>query len=156
MHPQRQNRYSQGMVYACAVQHSVRKARGLARAGSIFLLFPLFLMNIFFCYSNETYHNPFITVLPLPEVKVETRVEAEPDSAAIHPREDISPPEMLKIRVEGIVWGGVIPQAIIDGSVYREGDMLKTMEAKIEKIEEGTVFISYMGSIYPFGTVIRR
>jgi len=54
----------------------------------------------------------------------------------------------LDVSVEGILWGGSVPQAIINGDVYREGDTLKTLDARILKIQDGVLNILYGGKVF--------
>jgi len=64
-------------------------------------------------------------------------VEEEP----IHPQKVSADPVLLpSMRINGIVWGGNVPAAIIDNKVYREGDSIK--DAKVVKIvKEGVWFL---------------
>lgn len=50
--------------------------------------------------------------------------------------------------IEGIVWDTDMPQAIIDGDVYRVGDILKDTEAKILEIDKGVISVLYKGVIF--------
>lgn len=59
--------------------------------------------------------------------------------------EEVGPPP---ITIEGVLWGSNKPMAIIDGEVYGVGDTLLTVEAKVFKIKDNTVFISYGERIY--------
>ena len=52
------------------------------------------------------------------------------------------------ISIEGALWDTEMPQAIIDGDVYKVGDTLKNIDAKVYKIEKNRVFIFYEGRLY--------
>ena len=56
------------------------------------------------------------------------------------------------LKLEGVLWGGNFAQVIIDGQVYKVGDSLKDIEAKVFRIEKNTVFISFKNKIYELTT----
>jgi len=64
----------------------------------------------------------------------------------------------LGINIEGILWGGNHPQAIINGEVYDVGEKLENKNMKIIEIKKGEVEILYRGEIYVLGmeTKIKR
>lgn len=80
--------------------------------------------------------DPFESALP-------QRQEAQP-GAGEHTTA-IAPPS---ISIEGVLWGTSIPQAIINGDVYKVGDTLKDLDAKIYKIEKNRIFIFYGGKLF--------
>jgi len=92
-----------------------------------------------FSYPQSKYKDPFKSLLPQ-----EIKVEGERHEEIISGIED-SLPSMI---VEGLLWGGDFPQVIIDGEVYRVGDRLKSIDAKVFRIEQGEVFIFYGEKIY--------
>ncbi|MEI8348821.1 MAG: hypothetical protein WCI77_01580 [Candidatus Omnitrophota bacterium] len=55
------------------------------------------------------------------------------------------------IAIQGVLWNSDVPQVIIDGDVYKAGDKLKTVDAKIYKIDKNRVFIFYEGRLYDMG-----
>ena len=89
-------------------------------------------------YSQEGYKDPFEPVLP--EEREETE---EVDGVSEETR--VLPPEVV---VEGVLWGTGSPQAIINSEVYKVGDAIKDLGAKVLKIEQNIVFITYGGKIY--------
>lgn len=54
----------------------------------------------------------------------------------------------LEIEVQGIIMGSKFKQAIIDDELYKEGDTLKNIDARIVKIEKGIVSIMFEGVLY--------
>ncbi|MBU2103352.1 MAG: hypothetical protein ABH865_07780 [Candidatus Omnitrophota bacterium] len=85
------------------------------------------------------YRDPFESVLP---------EETGPGTGGQESGEEITLPS---ITVEGIIFGVKMPQAIVDGDVYREGDTLKSVDAKIFKIEKNVVSLQYKGKIFEIG-----
>ncbi|MBU2474242.1 MAG: hypothetical protein KKG91_05860 [Candidatus Omnitrophica bacterium] len=93
----------------------------------VFLL--LFLLLPILLYSAESYRNPFESLLPKEEAKVSELASQE----AAKP---------LDVVIQGVLWGSAIPQAIIDGDVYKVGDKLKSIEnASLLRITDNVVFI---------------
>jgi type II secretory pathway component PulC len=60
----------------------------------------------------------------------------------------VSPPQ---VKIEGVLWDSDMPQVIIDGDVYKVGDTLKRVKAKVYKIERNKVFIFYSGRLFEMG-----
>jgi type II secretory pathway component PulC len=46
------------------------------------------------------------------------------------------------------MWGSDVPMAIIDGEVYKEGDVIISNGAKLYKIENNEVLIYYDGRLH--------
>ncbi|MDD5584003.1 MAG: hypothetical protein PHV55_02985 [Candidatus Omnitrophica bacterium] len=90
--------------------------------------------------APETYRDPFDSVIPDESSGVEASTPGQ--------EETIEPP---KVTIEGVAWGVDVPQAIIDGEVYKAGDMLKGVEAKVFKIEKNAVLLEYKGKIFETG-----
>lgn len=98
------------------------------------LIFVFLLVFPSIVYS-ETYRDPFKSLL------LEKQKETTGDQSVGLPS--------LDLTVQGVLWGGEFPQAIINQSVYREGDKLKEfLDAVVYKIEKQTVSILYGGRIY--------
>ncbi len=96
--------------------------------------------------SGKDYRDPFISVLPVKEdPKVKFPKTTRKGKVSLPP-----------LGIEGILWGGDNPQTIINGEVYRVGDTIKGVEAKILRIEKNTVLISYGDRIFTMGTKTRE
>jgi hypothetical protein len=78
-------------------------------------------------YTSANLRDPFTLSLPQETVVVETG-------------------PLPGFKIEGYVWGSSIPQAIIEGTVYSEGDMVKG--AKIVKIDKTGITLLYNGNKY--------
>lgn len=103
---------------------------------AILSLMFLFVVNL--SYSQSQDKNPFGSLLPQEEVvPIETKAV-----------EEVIEEEFPPMALQGVVWGGDFPQAIIDGEVYKVGDNIKGLNAKIFKIEKNIVFIFYGERIY--------
>jgi len=103
----------------------------------------IFLFSCFFYGHGFILADPFEPVIPIEET-----TEAQ-DKYEFRGQKEIQPPEVV---IEGVLWGKTIPQAIIDGEVYKKGDTLKSVDAKIVKIEKNIVFISYQGKVFEMKT----
>jgi len=90
-------------------------------------------------HTQENYQDPFESLLlePLP-------IEKEGEIV----REESRPPSVI---IEGILWGTAKPLAIINGEVYKTGDRIKDIDAKIFKIERKAVFVYYGNKIHKIG-----
>lgn len=72
-------------------------------------------------------------------------------------------PERIYLNVEGLIWGTIIPKAIIDGEIYSEGDRviidskskedLPDSDAIIRKIDKLGVHVEYAGRMYTVSVV---
>ena len=105
----------------------------------IFIFTVAFLSLVSFSYSQSGYKDPFESLLPQ---EVEEMGEGQ--------KEIISEGEgsFPSIVIQGILWGGDFSQVIIDGEVYKNGDKLKNIDARVFKIEKGMVLIYYGEKIY--------
>ncbi len=89
------------------------------------------------------FRNPFKSVLPEKIVDKEVINIAKPA-----PEVEMKPPEIV---IQGIVWGGEFPQAIINGKVLKEGDILTGPEPiTILEIRPKEVVILYKNKIFNF------
>lgn len=108
-----------------------------------------FTVAFLFCaslaYSQGKYKDPFASLLPQ-EVKETETVDRKPGEKRAVVAETEEP--LPSLVLQGVLWGGDFPQVIIEGDVYRVGDKLKNLDARIFKIEKNTVFISYGAKIY--------
>ncbi|MBN3040824.1 MAG: hypothetical protein JW867_06820 [Candidatus Omnitrophica bacterium] len=93
---------------------------------------------------SNSYKDPFENLLPR---------EAGPEGLdKIGSQKDkLGPPPL---NIEGVMWGSSEPKTIINGEVYAVGDIVpcKGAEAKIFRIKENTVFISYGEKIFEMNT----
>ena len=103
----------------------------------IFALTSLFFTSL--SYSQDWYKDPFRFLLPQAVREEEEGVER------IIEETEKSLPAMV---FQGVLWDSDLSQVIIDGEVYKVGDNLKDLDARILKIEKGTVFILYGETVY--------
>ncbi len=109
-------------------------------------IFIIFFIISFFCVyykgwtqQEEKVVNPFKPRIP-------TVVKT---SSQIDETQSVESPEFLeKLNLQGIIWGTDTPCAIIDGNVYRVGDKLKLIDAKIVSIDKAEVELMYLGVVY--------
>ncbi|MFA6281896.1 MAG: hypothetical protein WCY05_05290 [Candidatus Omnitrophota bacterium] len=95
------------------------------------------VLNMLSGYSfAENQGDPFDSLLPVKSVSEKTEEKVK-----------VSQPPAISI--EGALWDSDMPQVIIDGDVYKVGDTLKNVDAKIYKIEKNLVFVFYEGQLYP-------
>jgi len=115
-----------------------------------FLLFFLVLMVVFFfgsAYAQEDYaiddfniyKDPFDSLLP----RSDTGGIDAPNLGGGDG--DLGPPP---ITIEGVLWGTNKPLTLIDGQVYAVGEVVTGVGAKVFKIRDNIVFISYGEKIY--------
>jgi len=74
---------------------------------------------------------------PFKEIK-DAQLEKKPDSA-------VPGPDFNKIKVEGIIWGGRFPQAIINSKVLTVGDSIEG--AEILSIDKNGITLSFAGKV---------
>ena len=105
----------------------------------IFLFLFLFLVSGVYIQDARC-KDPFNPLLP--PKKIDSlgvpRTEGKVKERAVLP----------SLKVEGILWGGELPQTIINGEVYEVGDTLKDADAVILKIKKNNVLIFYEKQIY--------
>lgn len=119
-----------------AVQKSVEPAKGAApeSAGAIEPLVPAVT------YTAETVRDPLVSLL--------TKKDAEPPQAASSAGSGAGapavPPQPPPVRVDGVIWGGARPQALLNGQAYEVGDMVAG--AKIVAITQQGVTVEIGGA----------
>jgi hypothetical protein len=98
-------------------------------------------------YTAGELRDPFISLLPEPPHDTQTAGAAAP--AAPGPNSAPATRAPPTLRVEGVVWGGAAPSAIIDGTVYRLGESVQSM--RIVSIDREGVTVDYAGDrlLYP-------
>lgn len=107
-----------------------------------FSLFLFFILSVTAGYAQTGYKNPFESGLPQEAVEAETIESTQEVGDSV-----VSLPE--GITIEGVLWGSEMPQAIINGGVYKQGDKLEDNKSvSIFNIKDNTVFFSYQGKIF--------
>lgn len=87
-------------------------------------------------YRADKLRDPFRTYLKKEEPK-----EVPQEITLVKPKLDLE-----KLNVQGIIWGGKIPQAIINNKVLTIGDLIEG--AEILSIEKKGITLSYSGAIF--------
>jgi hypothetical protein len=92
-------------------------------------------------YSASGLRDPLKSLLPktVPQHLAELSVKAAEE-----------PPPPPALRIDGLVWGGAEPQAIIGGRVYRVNDTVEG--ARIVAIRRGGVTIEHLGKPVVYST----
>ncbi len=108
----------------------------------VFILIMTFFFLKLTCPQSK-YKDPFEPLLPERQKVEEVKTEEIDDEV-----EKTLPPIVL----QGVLWGSDTPQAIIDGEVYKIGDKLQDVDAKLFKVDKNVVFISYGEKIYEIKT----
>lgn len=72
-------------------------------------------------------------------------LEAKPQEKMLKPLPDLS-----GLRVQGVIWGGKVPQAIINNNVVRVGDSVQG--AEVVAIEKSNITLSSAGNIFVLPT----
>jgi len=86
-------------------------------------------------------NNPFASMLP-------KEIEPEKPKKGEGPEKKLPTLDLDELSVEGIFWGTGMPQAIINGEVYKERERIEEVNAEIVKIEKGSVKVLYGGRVY--------
>ena len=103
----------------------------------------IFILFCFFYCQGVILADPFEPLIPVEEAA------GDQGEYELGEEAEIQPPAVV---IEGVLWGKTAPQAIIDGEVYKSGDVLKNVDAKIVKIEKNIVFISHQGKVFEMKT----
>lgn len=101
----------------------------------------IFIIFIFFSGMNFSLlaKNPFKELLPQ---------KIEPQKATPQRLKEPETTELSGLKIEGIFWDTPLPQAIINGEVYKEGDIIKRFNAQITEIRKDGVSIIYRGRVF--------
>ncbi|MBM3251549.1 MAG: hypothetical protein FJZ11_02035 [Candidatus Omnitrophica bacterium] len=91
-------------------------------------------------YEADNYRDPLMPVFPKKELKKELGEAMEPVAPGT---EGIAAPALV---IQGMVWGTDMPQAIIDGEIYKVGDQF--LEAKILDINKEGIKLLYKDRIF--------
>ena len=97
----------------------------------------------FLGYDQEARRDPFASLLP--------RKTPVADNSPPSVERVITPPT---VNIQGLLCGTNMPMAIIDGEVYKEGDILDKSGAKLYKIEKNKICIIYQGK--PFDVIMEQ
>jgi len=89
-------------------------------------------------YKSGQLRDPFQSYII--SEKKEEQVAAQKDTGSIKPVLDLN-----KIEVQGIIWGGKIPQAIVNNKVLAVGDLIEG--AQILSIDKGGITLNLSGEI---------
>jgi hypothetical protein len=123
-----------GMTPAQAVAAQVRPAAGVAEAAQQ----PGLIGNPI--YTAQALRNPFESQLPKPPAPVQPVNPLATATPVDPPKPVVEPPRLV---VQGIIWGGPKPQAIINDLLYGIDDTVKG--AKILSIDEEGVTAEFQG-----------
>lgn len=123
-----------------------------------YILFIFFLAGINFVYTALAEENTAQGVIIRPQIKYKSSqlrdpfqsylikeekdrgVEAQGEGNLVKPKIDLS-----LLEVQGIIWGGKLPQAIINGKVLAIGDSING--AEILSIDKGGITLNFAGEI---------
>lgn len=84
-------------------------------------------------------NNPFKDKLPTTEP-----LSSLQEEGGRNPELDI----LETIELQGIIWGTGVSQAIISGEIYREGDVIESLGARISHIYKEKVAVIYLNKEY--------
>jgi hypothetical protein len=86
-------------------------------------------------YKSTNLRDPFITYL----------AKDEPVQVQVAENQDIPKPEfdLSKLKLQGVIWGGRLSQAIINDKVFRVGDLVEG--AEIVSIDKKGVILNFNG-----------
>lgn len=99
-------------------------------------------------YTATELRDPLVSLLPRRESGRANGRSLDPTHPSGREQEAVSP-EQLSLDIEGIIWGGTMPQAIIGGKVYTVGDHVNG--ARIVSIERGSVTVDVGGTMLQLG-----
>ena len=94
--------------------------------------------------SREPFQDYFSKKKPVTEMP-EAEITVEDEVAAV-PEEPEPPPSLPSLTVQGIIWGGSVPCAIINNKVLKRGDSIE--EVELIKIEKESIEVLYQGWNY--------
>ena len=97
-------------------------------------------------YASDTLRDPLLSLLPTPPPVLEP-TEAEMQQAAALQQPPLPPPEL---HIQGIVWGGSSPKAIINGRVYSVNERVDS--CPIVAITRSGVTIEHEGKLIDYSS----
>lgn len=97
-------------------------------------------------YKAQGLKSPFQSPFKVKEAKIEPKKEVDKGAGSKMPvaQNLLTPPvvvELPKFIVQGLIWGGAFPQAIINNTVVRKGDVIS--DAKVVKINSEGVTVLF-------------
>ena len=96
-----------------------------------------------FAYTADKLEDPFASKLP--------KLHASAPEVTVGAGQPVTSPPMQPphLSVQGLVWGGAVPEVIIDGAVYTVGDTVHG--AKVLSIDREGITVELQGSTFAFG-----
>ena len=89
-------------------------------------------------YTASELRDPLVSLLPAEQV---------PQTPAVLPRVvAAAPPKASAVTVQGMIWGGTRPQALIDGRLYNIGDVVQG--ARVVSIARGGVTVAIQDATF--------
>jgi len=103
-------------------------------------------------YSSGDLRDPFGDLLKL---VVEKEKKEKADETAQAPQETVEPqqqpmPSLDKLKVQGVVWGGKIPQVIINNKILGIGDLIEGFT--ISGIDKKGITLNFAGRMVNLAT----
>lgn len=91
-------------------------------------------------YTAQELRNPLKSLLPAEPV----HAQLQSGGSSQRPAQPPAPPPPPALRLQGLLWGGIEPQAIINDHVYRVGELVAG--AKILAIDRRGVTVEHLGA----------
>jgi len=99
---------------------------------------------------NKELRDPLISLLPsqkqFQQQRQRTQADAKAAASAAKPQPSAGGGSAPSVTVQGLIFNGAFPQAIIDGSVYKVGEMV--LGAKIIGITRDGVMFDVQGTVF--------
>jgi hypothetical protein len=95
-------------------------------------------------YSSGDLRDPFRDLLQVAEENEKKKKETQEfDTPASESEQSVPVPSLEKFKVQGIIWGGRFPQAIVNNKMVVIGDTIEGF--KVVNIEKKGVTLSFSG-----------
>ena len=95
-------------------------------------------------YSSGDLRDPFMDLFQMAAEKEKREKELRNFEAPKDETDKVLPmPSLDKIKVQGLIWGGRFPQAVINGRILGIGDSIESF--KIVNIEKKGITLSFSG-----------
>ena len=102
-----------------------------------FLTVLIFLLVVNFSLARD----PFKKILP-------EKSEFQPEESREYPEERIGSRALEGLKIEGVFWDVPTPEVIINGEVYKEGDVIAEVGAQITRIKKNEVILIYRDRVF--------